>query len=74
MNLCMTDVPGLRTLAKALFQGPEPTNHFANEATVAGITAFRADQYEVKPIFAAGTCKKETASRASSCSARERKA
>ena len=57
----MTNVPGLRTLAEALFQGPEPTIHFAKEATVAGIAAFRADHYEVRPIFAAGTCKKETA-------------
>ncbi|KIM81608.1 hypothetical protein PILCRDRAFT_8649 [Piloderma croceum F 1598] len=61
MNLCITNDPGLRTLAEALFQGPEPTIHFVKEATVAGITAFRADSYEVRPIFAAGTCKKETA-------------
>jgi len=56
----MTNVPGLRTLAEALF-GPAPTIHFAKEATVAGIAAFCADHYEVKPIFAAGTCKKEKA-------------
>jgi len=61
MNLCMTNVPGLRTLAEALFQGPKSTIHFAKEATIAGIAAFRADHYNVKPIFSAGTCKKETA-------------
>ena len=60
MNLRMTDVPGLRTLPEALFQGPEPTNHFAKEATVAGIAAFRTNHYEVR-LIAAGMCKKETA-------------
>ena len=60
MDLRMTSVPGLRTLAEALF-GSTPTVHFAKEATVAGIAAFRTDHYEVKPIFAAGTCKKEKA-------------
>ena len=60
LDLRMMDVPGLRSLAEALF-APEPTIHFAREATVAGIAAFRADHYEVKPIFAAGTCKKEKA-------------
>ena len=54
----MTNVPGLHTLAEALF-GPAPTTHFAKEATVAGIAAFQDDHYEVKPIFAAGMCKKE---------------
>ena len=53
----MTNVPGLQTLAEALF-GPTPTIHFAKEVMGAGIAAFRADHYEVKPIFAAGTCKK----------------
>jgi hypothetical protein len=56
----MTNVPGLRSLADTLFR-PTPTIHFAKEATVAGIAAFRSDHYEVMPIFAAGTCKKEKA-------------
>jgi hypothetical protein len=38
-----------------------PTIHYAKEATVAGIAAFRAEHYEVMPVFAAGTCKKEKA-------------
>ena len=60
LDLRMTNVPGLRNLADAIF-GPAPTIHFAKEVTVAGIAAFRSDLYEVKPIFAAGTCKKEKA-------------
>lgn len=60
LDLQMTNIPGLRSLAGALF-GPEPTIHFAKEATVAGIAAFRSEHYEVMPIFAAGTCKKEKA-------------
>jgi hypothetical protein len=60
LNLHITNVSGLRTLADALF-GPKPTIHFAKEATVAGIAAFRSEHYEVMPIFAAGTCKKEKA-------------
>jgi hypothetical protein len=60
LDLRMTNVPGLRSLADTLFR-PTPTIHFAKEATVAGIAAFRSDHYEVMPIFAAGTCKKEKA-------------
>lgn len=60
VDLRMTNIPGLRILVNALFQ-PTPTIHFAKEATVAGIAAFRAEHYEVKPVFAAGTCKTEKA-------------
>jgi hypothetical protein len=54
----MTNIPGLHILVNAFF---EPTIHFAKEATVAGIAAFHAEHYEVKPVFAAGTCKTEKA-------------
>lgn len=60
LDLKITNVPGLHKLAEALF-APMPTVHYAKEATVAGIAAFRAEQYEVMPMFAAGTCKKEKA-------------
>jgi hypothetical protein len=60
MDLHMTSVPGLQNLAEALI-GPTPTVHFAKEAIVAGIAAFHTDHYGVKPIFAAGICKKEKA-------------
>jgi hypothetical protein len=57
----MTSVPGLQALAGAIF-GPSPTVHYVKEATVAGIAAFRSEHYEVMPVFASGTCKKEKAS------------
>jgi hypothetical protein len=60
LDLRITSVPGLRSIAEALF-APTPTIHYAKEATVAGIAAFRAEHYEVMPVFAAGTCKKEKA-------------
>jgi hypothetical protein len=60
LDLRITSVPGLRSIAEALF-APTPTIHYAKEATVAEIAAFRAEHYEVMPVFAAGTCKKEKA-------------
>jgi hypothetical protein len=61
LDLRITSISGLRILANTVF-GPKPTIHFAKQATVAGIAAFRSDHYKVMPIFAAGTCKKEKAS------------
>jgi hypothetical protein len=60
IDLRMMNVPALQNLAEALF-GPTPTIHFTKEATVAGIAAFQPENYEVMPVFAAGTCKKEKA-------------
>lgn len=60
LDLCITNVPGLRKLAEAIF-GPAPTIHFAKEATVAAIAAFRSEHYGAMPIFASGTCKTENA-------------
>jgi hypothetical protein len=60
ISLRMTDIPVLKSLADAMF-GPSPTIHYAKEATVAGIAAFRSEHYDVMPVFAAGTCKKEKA-------------
>lgn len=60
LNLLMASVPGLKSLADAIF-GPTPTVHYAKEATVAGIAAFRTEHYEVMPVFASGTCKQEKA-------------
>jgi hypothetical protein len=45
-------------LSEAIF-GPTPTVHFAKEATVAGIAAFKDNSYQVMPILASGTCKTE---------------
>jgi hypothetical protein len=39
VDLCITNVPGLRALSEAIF-GPTPTVHYTKEATVAGIAAF----------------------------------
>jgi hypothetical protein len=60
ISLRMTNVPVLKSLADTVF-GPSPTVHYAKEATVAGIAAFRSEHYDVMPVFAAGTCKKEKA-------------
>jgi hypothetical protein len=43
------------------FKGLNQPSILQKEATVAGIAAFRADHYEVKLIFSAGMCKRETA-------------
>jgi len=58
IDLRITNVPSLRSLSEAIF-GPTPTVHFAKEATVAGIAAFRDNSYQVMPILASGTCKTE---------------
>ena len=48
-SLLMMSVPGLQALVDAIF-GPSPTVHYAKEATIAGITAFRSEHYEVMAI------------------------
>jgi hypothetical protein len=58
LDLQITNIPGLHTLAEALF-GSTRTIHLTKEATVAGIAAFHSKNYEVMPIMVLGTCKVE---------------
>jgi len=64
ISLHMTNISVLKSLADMGIR-PSPTVHYAKEVTIASITAFQSEHYDVMPVFVAGTCKTEKAPKCS---------